>query len=1376
MKTVLKFYCAAIFLTLATVLTDYAAVIPGVNVIGVSSEYISGRDQRRGTNVVGSIGLFGDIHTPDPAGNMWMTSATSTNSGAFTNAFLTFDLGATYTINRLKVWNYNGLTNGAASGAGVKTAAISYSADNVTYTTNLPSANFNAAPLTFTNYGQAIDMGGVSARYVRLNVTSVYSSATTSNRVGLAKVQFIDDTVAPTILLASRNFSANQITIQFSEPVLPSTATNVANYTIQNGATGAVIQSAAMGIYKDIVVLQIPTLDTNLTWTLTAQNVRDADNIIRIASTNVTIAPELIAWFQANNGVTADGSGFVSQWNDQSGNANNAINTTNATQPTLNSGVINGLPAVHFDGTSQLLEIPSNPSIVANRDFTFYIVMSTDVADPGVVQGPISQCFTNVPGHFDFQIARTSGKPSFLRGNRYGLSSFAGTAGLAAGQYYLVSFVMRGTNATTYLNGSFNGRSPFTTGIFTVGNPIRFGMRQDNATRFRGNIAEAIMMRGAISDAERLQLDTYFANKYALPIVTLAINQQPNSMTRLTGQRATFGVVAVAGSPTINYQWQKGGVNILNATNSTYVTAPLTPSDNNTSYQVIVSTPGGSTVTSSSASLAVQANTQAPTLMSASRVANSTTDILLTYSVPMNAASATAIANYSLNNGATVSAASISSVPNRVILTTSGLNSSNAYYLSVQNVSDAYNNTMVPTTALVVPANLSLWLKADSGVITDNPGSINEWDDQSANTNNALQFTQTGRMPSFATGAINGLPAARFDGVGNYLDVPSSPSLAITGDMTIYVIANFADFNAPREIMGKNFGNLPAPFDYYAQNATTLRFYRGNGSVNAQVTGAKSISAGNPHLLSVTMQGTNVSQFLDTAFNITGGLSTPIADAGTPLKIGSRDDFFQFMSGDISEILMFNSAISSADRAAIDSYLGGKYFPISITQQPNDANVVEGAAVSFTTQVSGVGVSYQWYDVTGGGFAAIPSASSPNLVFTAQASQDQHQYELVVSAGLTSVTSSIVTLTVQSSAPVITTDIPSETLVYTGATLKLPVTVIGTAPITYQWQKNGVNLSDTATITGSQSNILTIANTQAGDAGSYQLLVSNSVGNGNSVLTTLTVESRPTFNSDGNGWKMNGGASISSDVLTLTDGSGNESRGAFFAYPQYIRSFAASFTYQDVDGAGADGTAFVLQNAPAGSSAVGTGGGGLGYGGMTPSFAIEFNIFANNTVGVALRTNGVTGKPYSPTTPVNIASSDSIAVTVQYANGVLQLTLLDTVNSSSFSTNLIIDLPSVLGADTAYVGLTGASGGTASYQQVSHFAFIPYPTLSAQRVGGNILLSWPISIGGYNLQTKSDLGTGTWQNSAAPVNFVNGQNQVLIAPTSGANFYQLVLP
>ncbi|MEO6034376.1 MAG: DUF4457 domain-containing protein [Verrucomicrobiota bacterium] len=127
-----------------------AAFVQNVTVAAVSSEsagLLRATDQRRATNLLSGAGLYNDFHSVDAQGSMWLTSVTT--AGAYTNAFVVFDLGEVRTLEAMKVWNYNesGTTN---FNRGIQRAAISYSTDNVTFTTNLPNQLFAKAPGVFT--------------------------------------------------------------------------------------------------------------------------------------------------------------------------------------------------------------------------------------------------------------------------------------------------------------------------------------------------------------------------------------------------------------------------------------------------------------------------------------------------------------------------------------------------------------------------------------------------------------------------------------------------------------------------------------------------------------------------------------------------------------------------------------------------------------------------------------------------------------------------------------------------------------------------------------------------------------------------------------------------------------------------------------------------------------------------------------------------------------------------------------------------------------------------------------------------------------------------------------------------------------------------
>lgn len=205
-------------------------------------------------------------------------------------------------------------------------------------------------------------------------------------------------------------------------------------------------------------------------------------------------------------------------------------------------------------------------------------------------------------------------------------------------------------------------------------------------------------------------------------VVTNPITEQPAGATITSGQSATFWVNAVGA---IAYQWQSNSVTIAGATNALYTTPDLTVAANNASYTVIVTTLAGPT-TSAAATLTVVPAATPPTVLAAAKTTDPA-NVEVVYSVAVSAATALNPANYSLN-GVNPLSAIAGGQPNVVILTAAApLDANTTYSLGIQNVQDLLANTIVPTNIVVLPANMSLWLRADAGVATDPSGNVVQW-------------------------------------------------------------------------------------------------------------------------------------------------------------------------------------------------------------------------------------------------------------------------------------------------------------------------------------------------------------------------------------------------------------------------------------------------------------------------------------------------------------------------------------------------------------------------------------------------------------------------------------------------------------------------
>ncbi|HEV2330591.1 MAG TPA: hypothetical protein VGY56_17560 [Verrucomicrobiae bacterium] len=355
-----------------------------------------------------------------------------------------------------------------------------------------------------------------------------------------------------------------------------------------------------------------------------------------------------------------------------------------------------------------------------------------------------------------------------------------------------------------------------------------------------------------------------------------------------------------------------------------------------------------------------------------------------------------------------------------------------------------------------------------------------------------------------------------------------------------------------------------------------------------------------------------------------------------------------------------------------------------------------------------------------------------------------------------------------------------------GANVTFSVIASGTGPFSYQWQMNGTN------IPGATASRYTRLNAQTSDAGNYQAVITNSYGFVTSSVAVITFGNQPVgFNGNGLDWTINQNTgflpyatpTFGGNGVTLTDGSGSEAQSVFFNTPQYIGAFQAAFTYQAGGNRAADGASFCIQNDHGGPAASGGGGGGLGVLGITPSLELEFNLYSGNgqTVGYTVLTNGLTGASgangnYHSPGNVNVAGGDPINVTVNYANGQMALTFRDAVANASFGTNLTVgDLTQLLGTNAAWVGFTGADGGSTSIQTISNFSFNSLPTAAIQSSAGNLLVFWPDATPGFMLQQNTDLSTSNWIDVTNGPILTNDLTLVTI-PAATNIFFRLALP
>ncbi|GEM_PF-190851 len=178
-----------------------------------------------------------------------------------------------------------------------------------------------------------------------------------------------------------------------------------------------------------------------------------------------------------------------------------------------------------------------------------------------------------------------------------------------------------------------------------------------------------------------------------------------------------------------------------------------------------------------------------------------------------------------------------------------------------------------------------------------------------------------------------------------------------------------------------------------------------------------------------------------------------------------------------------------------------------ITTQPASQIAFAGARVMLSVAVFGSPpLFYQWQK--GGANLAnagnISGSDARTLTLSNVSSADAAAYSVVVSNTLGSVMSASATLTITSSQPVLIVQ-PSSQSALPGATVMFGVSAAGNQPLFYRWQRNAGNMSDGGNVSGSATSSLTLSNISAADAGTYSVVVSNTLASVTSTGAVLAI-------------------------------------------------------------------------------------------------------------------------------------------------------------------------------------------------------------------------------------------------------------------------------
>ncbi len=570
--------------------------------------------------------------------------------------------------------------------------------------------------------------------------------------------------------------------------------------------------------------------------------------------------PNLIAWYRSDVGITQS-SGAISSWSDQSGNSNDATQSTGSQKPTLVSGAINNsiLPSVSFDGTDDRFSLPTDFSDLTAGGSLFIVLKPTSSSG---TRTPIT---VGNASNADSLTVQTNNTNSTLVAYNNTTSSSVSTSNnpITVNSYQVLEQTFEaGSNGTgtIFVNGVQKAQA--TNLVSTLRNVSRssnfIGMSSATADFFQGEIAEILFFKTTVSASSRASIESYFVSKFGVgntPTLDAPVFSpgsgvfapfQSVNLSQSQGATIYYSLDGSTPNTSVNYPWY-GGESLKIPETSTLNAIAVKPFFNNSSASAI----------------------------------------------------------YQID----------------------------------------------PNTVGIPRSGLLLWLMANDGVVLAS-GNVSQWTDKSGNGNNLVQSNASNR-PGYSTSAINELPAVSFNGSSQYLSIPSGFSNFASG-ASIFLVVKPSAVSAGARIIDLGNGATSDNINIQEPTNTGASLYVYSGSTPSSVTSSSAITLGQFQLLEAVHDGSTTATIFTNALQ--GAQSTSMNSITSILRasnyLGQGSAGGNYFNGSIAEVLVYNRAISSLEKSAIEAALINKYQAFTAVSSPPPIISVPTGTLPGPTQVA----------------------------------------------------------------------------------------------------------------------------------------------------------------------------------------------------------------------------------------------------------------------------------------------------------------------------------------------------------------------------------------------------------------------------------------